>query len=102
VNESGRCAGPGVSPDYDELDEVVQHEPSNAFDPDTGGVGGPDQDRTGDLLNAIQARSQLRYRPTRGLPPVARWPMPRSEGWCEPSIIPAIAPSTRVAAAAQP
>src|SRR6266566_2606508 len=28
--------------------------------------GGPDQDRTGDLLNAIQARSQLRYRPTRG------------------------------------
>jgi hypothetical protein len=28
-------------------------------------VGGPDRDRTGDLLNAIQARSQLRYRPTR-------------------------------------
>src|SRR5258705_7998775 len=27
--------------------------------------GGPDRDRTGDLLNAIQARSQLRYRPTR-------------------------------------
>jgi hypothetical protein len=27
-------------------------------------VGGPDRDRTGDLLNAIQARSQLRYRPT--------------------------------------
>jgi hypothetical protein len=26
--------------------------------------GGPDRDRTGDLLNAIQARSQLRYRPT--------------------------------------
>jgi hypothetical protein len=26
-------------------------------------VGGPDRDRTGDLLNAIQARSQLRYRP---------------------------------------
>ena len=25
---------------------------------------GPDRDRTGDLLNAIQARSQLRYRPT--------------------------------------
>ena len=25
--------------------------------------GGPDRDRTGDLLNAIQARSQLRYRP---------------------------------------
>src|SRR4030095_1344725 len=29
-------------------------------------VGGPDRDRTGDLLNAIQARSQLRYRPTLG------------------------------------
>jgi hypothetical protein len=28
--------------------------------------GGPDRDRTGDLLNAIQARSQLRYRPTHG------------------------------------
>ena len=27
-------------------------------------VGGPDRDRTGDLLNAIQARSQLRYRPS--------------------------------------
>jgi hypothetical protein len=27
--------------------------------------GGPDRDRTGDLLNAIQARSQLRYRPFR-------------------------------------
>jgi hypothetical protein len=26
-------------------------------------IGGPDRDRTGDLLNAIQARSQLRYRP---------------------------------------
>ena len=25
---------------------------------------GPDRDRTGDLLNAIQARSQLRYRPS--------------------------------------
>jgi hypothetical protein len=29
------------------------------------GFGGPDRDRTGDLLNAIQARSQLRHRPTR-------------------------------------
>ena len=28
--------------------------------------GGPDRDRTGDLLNAIQARSQLRYRPIWG------------------------------------
>ena len=27
--------------------------------------GGADRDRTGDLLNAIQARSQLRYRPIR-------------------------------------
>src|SRR3954469_12331854 len=26
--------------------------------------GGPDRDRTGDLMNAIHARSQLRYRPT--------------------------------------
>src|SRR5204863_2666194 len=29
-------------------------------------IGGPDRDRTGDLLNAIQARSQLRYRPIWG------------------------------------
>ena len=28
------------------------------------GDGGPDRDRTGDLLNAIQARSQLRHWPT--------------------------------------
>ena len=28
--------------------------------------GGPDRDRTGDLMNAIHARSQLRYRPTLG------------------------------------
>ena len=34
--------------------------------------GGPDRDRTGDLLNAIQARSQLRYRP------------PREEGYRNP------------------
>ena len=33
-------------------------------DPIVLGFGGPDRDRTGDLLNAIQARSQLRYRPT--------------------------------------
>ena len=35
-------------------------------------AGGPDRDRTGDLLNAIQARSQLRYRPIRSLmePPI--------------------------------
>src|SRR3954454_18293397 len=26
--------------------------------------GGPDRDRTGDLMNAIHARSQLRYWPT--------------------------------------
>ena len=29
-------------------------------------VGGPDRDRTGDLMNAIHARSQLRYWPTLG------------------------------------
>ena len=29
-------------------------------------VGGPDRDRTGDLMNAIHARSQLRYWPTCG------------------------------------
>jgi hypothetical protein len=28
------------------------------------GDGGPDRDRTGDLMNAIHARSQLRYWPT--------------------------------------
>ena len=31
-----------------------------------GLIGGADQDRTGDLLNAIQALSQLSYGPTRG------------------------------------
>ena len=34
----------------------------------TDGVGGPDRDRTGDLVNAIHARSQLRYWPTWGGP----------------------------------
>src|SRR5688572_33111195 len=29
-------------------------------------VGGPDRDRTGDLVNAIHARSQLRYWPILG------------------------------------
>jgi hypothetical protein len=33
-------------------------------EPRRGKGNGPDRDRTGDLLNAIQARSQLRYRPT--------------------------------------
>ena len=32
--------------------------------PDEERFGGPDRDRTGDLINAIDARSQLRYRPT--------------------------------------
>ena len=32
-----------------------------------GKIGGPDRDRTGDLMNAIHARSQLRYWPTRPL-----------------------------------
>ena len=27
-------------------------------------VGGPDRDRTGDLFHAMEARSQLRHRPT--------------------------------------
>ena len=31
-----------------------------------GGLGGADRDRTDDLLNAIQALSQLSYSPTRG------------------------------------
>ena len=29
-------------------------------------IGGPDRDRTGDLVNAIHARSQLRYWPICG------------------------------------
>src|SRR4051794_25185255 len=32
----------------------------------SGKIGGPDRDRTGDLMNAIHARSQLRYWPTLG------------------------------------
>ena len=35
-------------------------------------VGGPDRDRTGDLINAIDARSQLRYRPPREAAIVSR------------------------------
>jgi hypothetical protein len=29
-------------------------------------IGGPDRDRTDDLFHAMEARSQLRHRPTRG------------------------------------
>ena len=29
-------------------------------------IGGPDRDRTGDLFHAMEARSQLRHRPTPG------------------------------------
>jgi hypothetical protein len=29
-------------------------------------IGGPDRDRTGDLFHAMEARSQLRHRPTLG------------------------------------
>ena len=47
-------------------------------------VGGPDRDRTGDLMNAIHARSQLRYWPISargklqlyGVP--HSWSMPRT------------------------
>ena len=35
--------------------------------------GGPDRDRTGDLMNAIHARSQLRYWPTFGEKPDLQW-----------------------------
>jgi hypothetical protein len=28
-------------------------------------IGGPDRDRTGDLFHAMEARSQLRHRPTK-------------------------------------
>src|SRR5215211_4120206 len=34
------------------------------------GVGGPDGSRTRDLMNAIHARSQLRYWPTDGVRPL--------------------------------
>ena len=30
-------------------------------------IGGPDRDRTDDLFHAMEARSQLRHRPTLGL-----------------------------------
>jgi hypothetical protein len=29
-------------------------------------IGGPDRDRTDDLFHAMEARSQLRHRPTKG------------------------------------
>ena len=35
--------------------------------------GGPDRDRTGDLMNAIHARSQLRYWPTYREEPNKQW-----------------------------
>src|SRR5829696_3113567 len=38
--------------------------------PDARKDGGPDRDRTGDLMNAIHARSQLRYWPTRDETPI--------------------------------
>src|SRR5271163_1563818 len=31
-----------------------------------GDIGGPDRDRTDDLFHAMEARSQLRHRPTKG------------------------------------
>ena len=49
-------------------------------------IGGPDRDRTGDLMNAIHARSQLRYWPTseEGTLIVTRTSgqFPR-RGWCD-------------------
>src|SRR5204862_8331272 len=46
-----------------------------------GWVGGPDGSRTRDLMNAIHARSQLRYWPT--LPPVNHllYPIPNTAPW---------------------
>ena len=40
-------------------------------------IGGPDRDRTGDLFHAMEARSQLRHRPT------LREDIPYSQG-CSP------------------
>ena len=51
------------------------------------GVGGADRDRTGDLVNAIHARSQLRYSPTGGTAIVASGPVPVNpsmRGLCAP------------------
>ena len=42
--------------------------------------GGADQDRTGDLLNAIQALSQLSYSPTRGCLMILKTPVKINTG----------------------
>src|SRR4029453_8389303 len=59
------CSALFISPTLDVFASRTEREKCH---PSTGishcKAGGPDRDRTGDLLNAIQARSQLRYRPT--------------------------------------
>jgi hypothetical protein len=44
-------------------------------------IGGPDRDRTGDLFHAMEARSQLRHRPTLG-----EGLLPFSALWCATSM----------------
>ena len=44
------------------------------------GDGGPDRDRTGDLMNAIHARSQLRHRPISGDEQPIDFSRPQAEG----------------------
>ena len=45
------------------VDAATNEEIREAAPP--GSIFGPDRDRTGDLMNAIHARSQLRYWPAR-------------------------------------
>ena len=75
-----RCAATARHPRLSQTRLVYRAEPRRRRAKD----GGPDRDRTGDLMNAIHARSQLRHRPTRGknnlqiLPhsPAASQPLP--------------------------
>jgi hypothetical protein len=46
-------------------------------------IGGPDRDRTDDLFHAMEARSQLRHRPTQGgTPSFSRMHGGKSNGHC--------------------
>jgi hypothetical protein len=49
-----------VLPNYPRLQASVLLEHLEVF----GRIGGPGRDRTGDLFHAMEARSQLRHRPT--------------------------------------
>ena len=54
----------GIFPLLTEMIEVYKRRERESFYPEKGKCGGADQNRTDDLLGAIQALSQLSYGPT--------------------------------------